>query len=388
MTDNNNNNCILVRQGEISLKGRNREDFERKLLKNLFFAAKIADKDAKVAKIYSGFVVENFSDENKTVKEIQKVFGISNICVAKKVDNDIEKIKIVALELAKKVSPKTFKIAAKRSNKNFSHTSMQINQDVGECVFETLNIPVKVKDPDLTIHIDVSEKFTFVYPNKISGLGGLPVGTSGEVISMISGGIDSPVASFLANKRGCHNTYITFESHPFTSKQAVEKVKELVEILSHYQTDTTLYIVPFAEIQKEIKEKCQEKNRTILYRRMMIRIANILAKNNCAEALVTGEAIGQVASQTLTNIGCVEESSDIPIIRPLITFDKQEIINLAQKIGTYDTSIKPHQDCCTVFQPQKPVTHAKLADLKADEAKLDVAGLILGVLDKAEIIEY
>jgi tRNA uracil 4-sulfurtransferase len=393
--------CILIRQGEISLKGKNREDFERKLLKNILLAVKRADDNIKVSKIYSGFVVENYfpESESKMVYAVQKVFGISNFCIAKKVDNDLDEIKKAALELAKKANPKTFKISTKRSNKNFKYTSMDLNRLVGEVVFETLNIAVQVTKPELTIYIDVSEKFTFVYGNKLPALGGLPVGCSGEVISMISGGIDSPVSSFLVNKRGCHITYITFESYPFTSKQSVEKVKELVEILSGYQTNTALYIVPFAEIQKEIKAKCSEKNRTILYRRMMVRIANKLAENILindknksekisAEAIVTGEAIGQVASQTLTNISCVEESSRLPIIRPLICFDKQEIINLAQKIGTYDISIKPHQDCCTVFQPENPATHARMSDILEDEGKLDVDNLIKSAIDKWEIVKF
>lgn len=380
--------CILIRLGEIALKGKNRSDFENALLSNIKDSLKIKDPNVKVSKIYSGYIVEGYSNEDKIKKALSKVAGLSIYCPARKVKNDIDEIKKTAKEIAKENKPESFKIDTKRSNKGFPMSSMDINRSVGEYVLNETNTKVSVTNPALTIYIDITEKGCFMYHQKIQGIGGLPVGTSGEVISLISGGIDSPVASFLANKRGCHITYLTFDSHPFTAIQAIEKVKELVKILSDYQTDTVLYVVPFADIQKEIKEKCYEKNRTILYRRMMIRIANEIAKKNGAKALITGEAIGQVASQTIDNISCIEEVTEIPIFRPLIMFDKQEIVDIAKKIETYEISIKPYADCCTVFQPANPATHAKISELLDDEAKLDCKKLILKALEKVEVVKF
>ncbi|MFA6088228.1 MAG: tRNA uracil 4-sulfurtransferase ThiI [Candidatus Woesearchaeota archaeon] len=381
-------NCILLRPGELTLKGENRDTFERTLLENIRHTLRITDKETKVKKIYGGFILTEITDFEKVKCAMQEVFGLSLVCPAFMVKHDIEEVKIAAIKIINELKPENFKVETKRQYKKFEFSSMQINNLVGEYVINETKVKAKMQSPKCTIYVDVCDQSIFVYSEKLFSGQGLPVGCTGHVVVMISGGIDSPVSSYMSNKRGCYNTYLTFESFPFTSKQATEKVKELVRIISKYQKSTTLYIVPFTEVQKEIKAKCSEKNRTILYRRIMVRIANELATKIGAEAIVTGESLGQVASQTLINMSKIDDASKLMILRPLLTFDKQEIITVAEKIGTYKTSIQPFADCCTVFQPEKPTTRAKTDELEYDESKLDLTSLLSGLIEKAEIVKF
>ena len=281
----------------------------------------------------------------------------------------------------------TFRISATRSNKDFALTSQQINEQAGGAVIEKFNKKVKLKNPDITLFVQVVEKFAFLFTKKIKGQGGLPVGTSSKAISLLSGGIDSPVSSFLAMKRGVEIVFCHFHAMPYVSKESVDKVKQLAELLTKYQGKAKLYLVPFGDIQKEILLKTKPDYRVVLYRRFMFRISEEIAKEEKAKALVTGESIGQVASQTIENISVISEITDLPILRPLIAQDKEEIIKKAKEIGTYELSIMPHQDCCARFLPKHPATKADLMKVKAEEANLDVKKLIEQAIKNTEIAQ-
>ena len=255
-------------------------------------------------------------------------------------------------------------------------TSQQINEQVGEAVINKLGKKVKLKDPELTLFIEIVDKLCFLYTEKVPGLGGLPVGVSSKAVSLISGGIDSPVASFLAMKRGVELVFVHFHAIPYVEKVSVDKVKQLVKLLAKYQTRPKLYLVPFGDIQKEILLKTQAKLRVVLYRRLMFKIAKEIAQKEKAKALITGENLGQVASQTMENMSVIGQAVEMSVFRPLFGFDKQEIIARAKEIGSYDISILPHQDCCSRFLPKHPETKAKLAEVEKEEANLNVDELI------------
>ena len=280
----------------------------------------------------------------------------------------------------------TFRITTKRSNKQFKYDSQQINEQVGQYVLDNLeNKTVKLKQPNLTCYIEVLENQAFVYTEKISGPGGLPVGVSGKVVCLLSGGIDSPVAAWYAAKRGLEIIFVHFHSYPHTSKESVHKVEKLYDKLQEYNVGEKLYLCPFIELQKKIYTQVPDKLRIIFYRRFMFRIAQEIAKKEGALGIVTGEAIGQVASQTLENIDAISEVVDMPIIRPVIGFDKKEIITKAQQINTYDISVQPHDDCCIVFMPKNPETKAKKQEIYGLEDKLDVDNLVSESVKKCRV---
>jgi len=271
---------------------------------------------------------------------------------------------------------KTFKISTKRSEKKFPLTSQQINEKVGGYILKKIKSKVDLENPDVICFVEIVEKYAFLYLEKIRGPGGLPTSVSGKGISLLSGGIDSPVASFLAMKRGVKVIFLHFHAYPFASKASIEKAKKIVKILSNYQGKSKLYLIPFADIQKEILMKTQAKLRVVLYRRLMFQIAEEIAKKEGVLGVFTGESIGQVASQTLENIKVIEEATDLPVFRPLISQDKEEIIQKAKEIGTFDVSILPYQDCCSRFLPKHPETKAKLEDIRKAEKKLNIEKLV------------
>jgi len=379
------NNYIICHYAEIALKGGNRLFFENKLLENI---KKAVNPDfLEWARLFRGRIILKLSEKSnkKELKQnLKKVFGIAFFCFAKQSSLDIKEIKKISLELIKEKKGKTFKIDASRDNKGFTLNSQQINEAVGEYVLKHSDKQVKLQNPGITCFIEIL-KNAYIYTDKISGLGGMPVGSAGNVVSLISGGIDSPVSSYLLMKRGANCIFTSFHSYPYTDEQSLKKIEELVKILNQFQYDSKLYLIPFADIQKEISLKTPSSLRIILYRRMMLRISQEIAKKEKAKALVTGESLAQVASQTLENIEVINESCLIPVFRPLIGMDKQEIIQIAKEIGTFKTSIIPHQDCCIRFMPSNPETKAKIKEVKDAEKKLDIDKLIKESLKGLEI---
>ncbi len=382
---------ILIHYAEIGLKGKNRALFEQKLVRNIKTALEGCDIKG-VRRTFGRIMVELDETrklDNKITRQLERVFGIASFSPVVSVKNDFDKIQETALELAQASKDwKTFKVATKRSQKLFPATSMEVSRDVGAYILE--NMPdkkVDIKNPDLMVRIEITEKKTHVFTDKIPGGGGLPVGSSGTVVSLLSGGIDSPVASWQLMKRGCQVIFVHFHSAPQTKKAAIDKVEELASILSKWQIKTKVHMVPFLDIQKEIVKECRGEYRVVLYRRFMVKIAERIARKERAGALITGESVGQVASQTIENIAAINDAITIPVLRPLIGDDKNEIIEKAKRIDTYETSIIPHDDCCSLFVPRHPVTKANIAVARSEEGKLDVIKLIEEAINKTEVID-
>ena len=278
----------------------------------------------------------------------------------------------------------SFYIKVKRSYKKFPLKSMEISKEVGTHLGKVKGKIVDFVTPEITLFIEIVENGAYVYTKKVKGIGGLPVSVSGKVMVLLSGGIDSPVAAYLTLKRGCKNIYVHFHSEPYTKESSRKKVEELARQIAEHQNETKIFMVPLIDIQKEVMTKTDKKYRIILYRRFMFRIAEALARKSKAKALVTGENLGQVASQTIENIHAIHSTINMPVIQPLITFDKQEIINLAEKIGTYKKSIEPHDDCCSLFVPKHPATKSDINIVISEESKLDVETLVRDALKKTE----
>lgn len=362
---------ILVHYHEIALKGKNRAFFENKLIENI----KLAIPNATVKRQYGRILVElkNANIEASLIASLQNIFGISNFSFAHKTDLDIEKIKKTSLEIIKDKNFQTFRITTKRSNKNFPLTSMEVDRQVGEHIFESLkNKKVKLKNHDLECFIEITEKQALIYTKKIKGPGGLPIGVSGKGVCLLSGGIDSPVAAYRIMKRGMKIIFVHFHSYPYTDKASIEKVESLKKILENFQPNSKLITIPFAEIQKQIVAQVPDKYRIIFYRRFMLRLAEEIAKEKKAKCLITGESLGQVASQTIENISVIGQAVSMPILRPLIGYDKEEIIAQAKKINTFETSILPHNDCCNFLMPHQPETKARIKDILQIEEKLNI----------------
>ena len=376
-------NGYLIRLDELVLKGRNRREFEKKLIENILTEGKIQNIRGRL--LWRTPV--NASSET----HLQHIIGIASFSPFIEAPKDIHEIKKMVLELVKeKVKPDqtwSFKIHAIRADKQFLMTSMEINEEVAGVILENYpDAKVNLNSPDIEIGIDLREEGVFLYTDKIPGMRGLPVGTGPRVLTLISGGIDSPVAAWQVMKRGCPTDFVHFFSYPYTSLQSREKVSELVKILMRYQAEARMHVVNFAKIQEEIQKCCHERLRVILYRRSMARIAQAIADKTHAKALVTGESLGQVASQTVENMSVVGQAVQMLMLRPLLTFNKLETITLAKKIGTYEISIRPHDDCCTLFQPQAPSTKARLDDILVQEAKWNSAVLEQNAIEHMETV--
>ncbi|MFC1638149.1 tRNA uracil 4-sulfurtransferase ThiI [Patescibacteria group bacterium] len=381
---------IICHYNEIAIKGKNRGYFEKVLIQNLKnrFVKESVDGFEWVKKI-SGRILVKVSDDKESTEIATRILsrtpGIANFSFAKESSQDLETLKKDCWEMIQGEEFETFRITTQRSNKNFPMTSEEINREVGAYVFERAAKPAKMKGADLECFIEIANDWALIYTEKIQGIGGLPVGSGGKALTMLSGGIDSPVAAYYGVKRGVKMDFVHFHSIPYTSPASNEKVRELAASLLQFQANAKIFMVPFAKIQQEIVMNTPEKLRVVLYRRMMMRIAERLAENNKYLALYSGESVGQVASQTLENIKATEEAVTIPILRPLIGFNKDEIIEVAQKIGTFETSILPHEDCCTRFIPKHPETKAKLEDVKKAEENLDIESMIKSALEETEI---
>ena len=383
-------NILIVKYGEIGVKGKNRYIFENKLIKNVKNILKPIGK-FNVYKEYGRIYVdlEDF-DYEEVIEEVKKVFGIVGVCPAVRAEKDYNKLKELALKmLEEKIDQgaKSFKVESRRGDKNFELTSQQMSLDIGGYLVSQVKdkIAVDVRNPEVKIKCELRENHVMVYSDTVPGHGGLPLGTNGRAMSLLSGGIDSPVASWMVAKRGMELEAIHFHSYPFTSEKSQEKVRDLAKILAKYCGRVRLHKVNILEIQKAIGLNCKEEEMTIISRRFMMQIAQRVAEKRYCEALVTGESIGQVASQTIQGLTCTDASVSIPVFRPLIAMDKTEIIDIAQRIGTFETSILPEEDCCTVFSPKKPVTKPKLDRIERSESKLDVEKLIQDAIDNIEV---
>ncbi|SJZ36614.1 tRNA uracil 4-sulfurtransferase ThiI [Garciella nitratireducens] len=378
---------ILVRYGEISLKGLNRSYFMNQLYRNMK-AALAEYEEVHIEQIQGRYLVKCLKEDiEQVVQSLTRVFGIVSISPAFQLENDLYKIKKMALDLIKKQEwIKTFKVETKRANKNFPLTSPEISKEIGAHILTYTNhLKVDVHHPDIKIYVEIRDK-AYVYHEIIPGVGGLPVGSNGKAALLISGGIDSPVAGYMTAKRGVELIAVHFHSFPFTSDRAKEKVVDLTRILTQYAGPIKLFIVPFSKIQTEIGEKCEERQTTLIMRRFMMKIAEKIAIQEEAKVLITGESIGQVASQTLESLTVTNAAVSIPVFRPLIGMDKQEITEISCKINTYETSILPYEDCCTIFVPKHPDTKPKLEKILQFEKKLDEKNLIEEAIHSMEIV--
>ena len=382
----NNNEMFLLKLGEVVLKGLNRRSFEDRLLSNTRRRMK-ACGNFNIYLRQSTIYVEPKDDEcdlEAAYEACQQVFGVVAVARAVPCEKSVEAIVSTAKEYlaGEFAQAKTFKVESKRADKHFYLNSIQISQAVGGELAEAFpNVSVDVHKPDLTVYVEIREKFAYVHAPSVPGAGGLPIGTGGHAVSLLSGGLDSPVSSWMIARRGVELEMVHFVSPPYTSQQAQDKVVELARLLTASCGRMIVHIIPFTEIQEEIRKNCPEEFFTLIMRRFMMRLAEAVAKKAGAKALVTGESLGQVASQTMLSLGVTEAVTSMPVLRPLIGMDKVEIIRLARRIGTYDTSILPYEDCCTVFTPRHPCTRPVLADIEAAEAALDVEGLVQKALE-------
>lgn len=368
---------VIIHYYEIALKGKNRPFFENKLIENIKKILKNNDYD--FIRKYQGRIILKLnkkSNEKIILRKLKKVFGIAYFVFAFKSDPDIQVLGKNILEIIKEKEFEDFKIETKRADKQFYLNSQQINEKIGAFIKEKLNKKVSLEKPKLTIFIEWLKDGAFFYFKKYKGLAGLPVGTSSKVISLISSGFDSPVASYLLMKRGCQIVFVHFYSYPQTSLASKEAVEKIVRILNKYQFYSKIYFIPFLDIQKKIVSNSPPSYRVIFYRRAMLRIAELIAKKEKALALVTGDSVGQVASQTLENIYAISEATTLPILRPLIGINKEEIINLSKKIGTFKISSFAVNDCCNLFIPTHPETKANLEEIKKIEAKFNIDDLL------------
>ncbi|MCG3120770.1 MAG: putative tRNA sulfurtransferase [bacterium] len=379
-------NGVVIHYHEIALKLGNRRFFEMQLRRNILRATNhLGVKD--VLRL-SGRMLCLFSssvDEEKVIAALQKVFGIAYFAPAVKLAQEVPAIKAVALNLLAGKKITSFKVETKRSQKHFPITSPQLNAEVGEHILNHFPIRVDLHQPEVILRIEIVDNYALMYTDRLEGPGGLPVGTSERAVCLISGGIDSPVAAYKMMKRGIKLIFVHFHSAPFTNAASQRNVERLVELLNSYQFRSKLYLVPFAEIQQHIVAKAAPSYRVLLYRRVMLRMAEIIAAQNHAYALVTGENVAQVASQTLVNMNVINQVATLPVLRPLAGDDKQEIIAMARRLGTFEISTEPFEDCCSLFVPPHPETRAKLPIVQEFENKLDLPALVAQTLQKTEL---
>ena len=377
---------VIIRYGEIHLKGNNRDFFESVLVSNIKKA--LADYNYEFSRSNARYIIRNFDEMrlDEIVDAIKNVFGVHSLSIAEEVDTDLGKICQAALLFAPTAG--TFKVNTNRADKRFPMPSMKISAEVGGVILEHRpNVKVDLLNPEHTVSIDIRENGkTFVFSETIKAVNGMPVGTGGKGIVMLSGGIDSPVAAYMMAKRGMTLRAVHFHSFPYTSMQAKQKVLDLAKIVKKYTLHMTVDVVSFTEIQMAIHEKCPEEYMITIMRRFMMRIAERIARMNGAGAVITGESLGQVASQTLESITSTNSVAAIPVFRPLIGFDKDEIIEISQRIGAFETSILPYEDCCTIFLPKCPVTKPRLSAVEKVESVLDVETLVNNALASIETV--
>ena len=380
---------VLIRYHEIALKKGNRQYFTELLKRNLLAAVK--DLGPKEVRSLSARLLLTFKkdiDAEITIQRIRTVFGVANFSLVERTARDIGALRTRILESLNGTQFESFRIETQRGDKTFPLTSPEINRQLGAAVKEKSGARVDLMNAEFTVTVEILPRDAFFGFNKIAGAGGLPVGASGRLIALISGGIDSPVAAYRMMQRGCRVIFVHFHSAPYQDNTSQEKVRQLITTLTRHQFLSRLYLVPFGEIQRQIVASVARPLRVVLYRRMMLRIAEAIARKEKAKALVTGESLGQVASQTLDNIVVVQQAARLPILRPLVGMDKQEIIDQARRIGTFDISAIPDQDCCQLFVPKHPATKARFADVEDDESKFAVNELVRYGVENATEEEF
>lgn len=388
---------LLIRYGEIGTKGKNRHVFEQRLQANIQ-AALAGLGVQEVERAHARLYVPLKENLEEMTNRLQRVFGISSFSPVRRVPLDFEAIKEGAIEvmgsslwekepLSDSPGKLTFKVDTRRANKGFPMTSPEVSRELGAVLLKEFpQLSVDVHEPQMTLEVEIREQYSYVSTERIPGPGGLPVGVSGKAVLLLSGGIDSPVAGYRMMKRGVAPVAVHFHSSPFTSERSKEKVLDLARILASYGGPIPVHVVHFTEIQKAINQHCPGKLMITIMRRMMLRIAEMIAEQVGAGALITGESLGQVASQTMESIQATNAVVELPVFRPLIGADKMEIIDLAQRIGTYKLSIQPYEDCCTIFVPRHPETHPKLPEVERAEAKLAAKELLEEAIERTEVI--
>lgn len=377
---------ILIKYGELTTKKENRKVFIKMLVKNINNLLADYEYEIKYDRVRMYITCDNkIIDE--LANKLSKIFGIHSVVICHKVDSEVESIKAKVLEVVKQEEFKTFKVETKRADKNFQIPSMEFNNIIGGLVLRNFDCKVDVHNPDLRVHIEIRPEGTFIYKNEISGSGGYPVGIQGKGMLMLSGGIDSPVAGYLALKRGVSVECLYFESPPHTSLNAKNKVIKLASIINEYSGNVKVHVVPFTKLQEAIYQNCPANYNITIMRRMMYRIATKYAQKRNCEILINGESVGQVASQTITSMSVINNVTNMPVIRPVACLDKLEIIKIAEKIGTYETSILPFEDCCTIFLPKHPVINPKLEKCLQYESNFDYESLIDECINNIEVIK-
>jgi thiamine biosynthesis protein ThiI len=380
---------ILIRYHEIALKKGNRPYFTELLKRNLLSAVK--DLGIKEIRSLPARLLLTFNadlEPDSVIERVRAVFGVANFSLVERTPRDIEALRARILESLNGAAFSSFRIETQRGDKTFPLTSPEINRQLGAAVKARSGARVDLSNPELTVSVEILPREAFFGFRKIPGPGGLPVGASGRVVSLISGGIDSPVAAYRMMQRGCRLIFVHFHSAPYLDRTSQEKVRKLVSALTRHQFHSRLYLVAFGEIQRQIVAAVDRPLRVVLYRRMMLRIAEAIARNEKAKALVTGESLGQVASQTLENMAVIQQAASLPILRPLVGMDKQEIIDQASRIGTFDISSVPDQDCCQLFVPKHPATKAKPAEVEQAEARLEVSEMVRSAVEAAAREEF
>ena len=389
-------NTIIIRNGEVAIKGENRTVFEKKLMTNIKKA--LYGMQIQGYKVYKGegriYIDADPEIMDQVIEKVRNVFGVVTLSPAIKAEKGYEKLKEMCLEVFEDAIAngeyKTFKMDVKRQNKSFHMTSPEMTKDIAGYILSKHGdkIGVDVFKPELTVYAEFRDNLNIVYARKIDGAGGMPVGINGKVATLLSGGIDSPVATYLASKRGLEIEAVHFHSFPFTSEKSMQKVEQLAKIVSLYTGSIKIHMVNLLPVQKEIAEKCPEELMTILSRRFMMRIAERIANQTGCGALVTGESIGQVASQTIEGLTATNDVvRTMPVIRPLISFDKEDIIKIARNIETFETSIIPEEDCCTVFLPKRPATKPKLEKIYKAEEALDIEKLVSEAIENSTVVD-
>ena len=377
---------IMVRFGELSTKGKNKKEFIKVLANNIRFALSDFNGVEIISQFDHIYVKLNENEPQKVIEVLQDISGIQGLSLVLKTDEDIENLKKVCLELVKQEEGKTFKVHSKRANKKYPIISDQINREIAKVVLQNTSLKVDVHNPDILISVEIREEGAYVFTHTYKGAGGYPLGVGGKIMHMLSGGIDSPVAAYLLMKRGIKIECIHFASPPYTNAGVIEKLKDLLGKLNKYQAEIRLNIIPFTKLQEEIYKECDESYAITIMRRMMFRLADRLAKRRRCLAISSGESVGQVASQTLDSMNVINAVTNMPVLRPVVCYDKLDIIDLARKIDTFDISIRPFEDCCTIFAPKNPKTRPSMEEVIKYEAKWDFESMIEEALNNIEVI--
>lgn len=377
---------IMVRFGELSTKGKNKNEFIKVLAKNIKGALSDFEGIEIISKFDHIYVKLNDNEPDKIIEILQDVSGIQGLSLVLLTNDNIENLRKVCLELVKQEKGKTFKVHSRRANKKYPLISDQINREIAKVILQNTDLKVDVHNPDILVSIEIREEGAFVFTHTYKGAGGYPLGVGGKIMHMLSGGIDSPVAAYLLMKRGIKIECIHFASPPYTNAGVIEKLKDLLGKLNKYQPEIRLNIIPFTKLQEEIYAQSDESYAITLMRRMMFRLADKLAKRRHCLAISSGESVGQVASQTLDSMNVINAVTNMLVLRPVVTYDKTDIIALARKIDTFDISIRPFEDCCTIFAPKNPKTRPSMEEVLKFEEKWDYNKMIDEALDNVEVI--